>query len=103
MAFVRLPRLKVIAAGNQIEAAVLRGHAELDQLRYAELLVREHEPDLFVRVLVRICHAKPPREKPGSIKRAILSYGSRHFATECKREPAARRIARQKQGRDGAR
>ena len=45
MPFIGLPRLQMVARRQQVEAAMLRPIADLDQFGYRELLVRQHIPD----------------------------------------------------------
>ncbi len=45
MALIRLPGLEMVAAGQEIETGLLRRHPDLQQLRYGELLMREHVAD----------------------------------------------------------
>jgi hypothetical protein len=45
MSLIGLPGLEMIAAGKEIEACLLGGGADLHQLRYGELLMRQHVAD----------------------------------------------------------
>jgi hypothetical protein len=45
MAFVVLPRLEMVRSRQSVSIRALGRGAEIDELRYAELLVREHESD----------------------------------------------------------
>jgi len=60
---------EMVARGNQIESRALGRGAEIDELRYAELLVREHESDhpRTERAAGRCLAIEQPRQRPWNV------------------------------------